>query len=143
MPYHNQQIRVETQQCSEANATLCGSLSHNFEAMARRPSAGNRIVVGQAKRRLERRAGLKCDLAKIGDARRQPLDMSVDRTERDAVVGVCRPEDAEIPLVEGKMHMLVAEEVEYRDFRGLSCCPALGNINLSQAAHRRHGAQRR
>jgi hypothetical protein len=46
-------------------------------------------MVGQTKRRFERLAGLKCDVSKIGYARRQSLDMSFIRAKGNVVIGVC------------------------------------------------------
>ena len=77
-------------------------------------------MVGQAKRRLERFAGLKRDIGEIGDARRQPLDMSSSSTKPHAVVRVCRPENSQISLIEGKMDVFIAEEVEHGNFGGLN-----------------------
>src|ERR1700746_185746 len=93
-------------------------------------------MMGQAKWRLERLAGLKCDVGKIGYARRQSLDMSFHRAKRNAVVRVCCFQDPQVSLIERKVHVIDAEEVENLDFQGPSCGPALRSIGPYQAAHR-------
>ncbi len=77
-------------------------------------------MVGYTKRRLERLAGLKCDICKIGDADCNPLDMPFSAAKPYAIARVCRPQNSQVPLIEGKMDVVTAEEVEHSDFRGLS-----------------------
>ena len=89
MPNHDEQTRIEAQQCGQANATPCGFPSNNVEALARRPAAREWIMVGQAKRRLERPAGQKCNVGEIGHAPSEARDMSFLSTKRNAVLGVC------------------------------------------------------
>jgi len=45
------------------------------------------------------------------------------RAKPNSVVRVCRAQDAEISFIKSEMHMIVAQKVEDRDFRGPSGRP--------------------
>jgi len=89
-----------------------------------------------------RREGLRrleCDAGEIGDAGRQSFDVSPRRTKRNVVVGIRCPQDPEVPFIEGQMHVIDAEEVENRDFKGLKGRPAHRCLGAWQAALRLAG----
>ena len=91
-------------------------------------------MVRQAKWRCKGPARLKCDLGKIGYARRKSFDVSFGRAKGDAVVGVCRSQYPQVSLVEGKMHVVKTEEVENLDFQRRGYGPAFRRVGPCQAA---------
>src|SRR5207253_1250534 len=91
MPYHTEQTRVKPQQGDQAKRTACGFSADRPQALSCRPPAGEGIMVGHAKPRLERLARLKCDIADIADARHQPFDLPHPSVKANTVVGNCGP----------------------------------------------------
>jgi hypothetical protein len=59
--------------------------------------------------------------------------MSFDCVKRDVVVGIGCSNNTQISLIERKMHVVEAKEVEERDLCGLRCRLTRRSINLSQS----------
>src|SRR5262249_23090287 len=87
-------------------------------------------MVRQGERRLESLAGSKRDVREIGYMRNKPFKVSVDRMERYDIPRICRAQNTEIPLVKGKMHVIVAQQVEYSYF------PTLNSRRTLRCRHR-------